>query len=69
MKVKFPIVDLLDNLENYYLQKINFIENLNTRDNIKVNELENIEEMAELYELEYVSLMAQESIERIMNGS
>lgn len=57
---------LFQNLENYYIQKIDFIENSDYRENVKVNELENIEQMAGFYHLDYAELLAREAIERIL---
>lgn len=63
--INIPIIDLFENLENFYIQKIDYIENSNIRENIKLNELENVRQMATYYKLENVFILAQEAIERI----
>ena len=65
MKVRVPIVELFENLENFYLQKIDFIEKSDFRENVKINELENIAQMSIFYKLENVFYVAQDAIERI----
>lgn len=62
---KIPIVELFDNLENFYLQKIDFIEHAQLRDVVKINELENICDMSVYYKLENVFCMAQQAIQRV----
>lgn len=63
--INIPIIDLFENLENFYIQKIDYIENSNIRENIKLNELENVRQMATYYKLENVFILAQDAIERI----
>lgn len=63
--INIPIIDLFENLENFYRQKIEYIENSNIRENIKLNELENVRQMATYYKLENVFILAQDAIERI----
>lgn len=65
-RMEIPIVALMDALEDFYLNKLDRVMNSSLRDNLKLNEIENIKTMAEYYKLDFVVQITDKLTQKLL---